>query len=168
MTADETERLRRLLAALRESRVPAARQRRTRAAGLRLRRRRRRPAASVGAHIVDARAGRAPPTNGRRRPAARRRDAGLGIRSRRPAIRTSSDSARLWGADLFVEALRVADDDDPAPMPSVRTRFAQGRRRRAPVGPLSPVRLSGRDEQLRRVRRVGPVLMAGHGRLATA
>jgi hypothetical protein len=32
-------------------------------------------------------------------------------------------SARLWGVDLLVEALRVEDDDDPTPVPSVRDRF---------------------------------------------
>ena len=32
-------------------------------------------------------------------------------------------SARLWGADLVVEALRVADPDSPIPLPSVRERF---------------------------------------------
>jgi hypothetical protein len=32
-------------------------------------------------------------------------------------------SARLWGVDLLVEALRVEDDDDPTPVPSVRDRL---------------------------------------------
>jgi len=32
-------------------------------------------------------------------------------------------SARLWGVNLLVEALRVEDDDDPTPVPSVRDRF---------------------------------------------
>jgi hypothetical protein len=32
-------------------------------------------------------------------------------------------SARLWGSDLLVEALRVEDDDDPQPVASVRARF---------------------------------------------
>jgi hypothetical protein len=32
-------------------------------------------------------------------------------------------SARLWAVDLPVEALRVEDDDDPTPMPTVRDRF---------------------------------------------
>jgi hypothetical protein len=31
-------------------------------------------------------------------------------------------SATLWGVDILVEALRVEDDDDPAPVPSVRYR----------------------------------------------
>jgi hypothetical protein len=35
-------------------------------------------------------------------------------------------SARLWGVDLLVEALRVADDDDPTPMPSCATGSAAG------------------------------------------
>jgi hypothetical protein len=33
--------------------------------------------------------------------------------------------ARLWGSDLFVEALRVEDDDHPEPVPSVRERFGR-------------------------------------------
>ena len=32
-------------------------------------------------------------------------------------------SVRLWGTDLLVEALRVEDDDDPTPVPTVRDRF---------------------------------------------
>lgn len=31
-------------------------------------------------------------------------------------------SGRLWGTDLLIEALRVEDDDDPAPVVSVRER----------------------------------------------
>jgi hypothetical protein len=53
-------------------------------------------------------------------------------------------SARLWNTDLLVEALRVVDEDDPAPVPSVRGRFncwadASGQDRR-----LKTVRLPGR------------------------
>ena len=33
-------------------------------------------------------------------------------------------SARLWGVDLLVEALRVRDENDPVPVPSVAGRFA--------------------------------------------
>ena len=32
-------------------------------------------------------------------------------------------SATLWNSNLLVEALRVADDDDPTPVPSIRERF---------------------------------------------
>ena len=41
-------------------------------------------------------------------------------------------SARLWGTDLLVEALRVEDDDDPTPVPSVRDWFRALGRRRGP------------------------------------
>jgi hypothetical protein len=34
-------------------------------------------------------------------------------------------SARLWGSELFVEALRVEEDDVPVPVPSVHWRFAR-------------------------------------------
>ena len=54
-------------------------------------------------------------------------------------------SARLWGADLLVEALRVAGDDDPTPVPSVRTRFARWAEAAGAGRALSPVRLPGRD-----------------------
>jgi hypothetical protein len=53
-------------------------------------------------------------------------------------------SARLWGLDLLVEALRVEDDDDPTPVPSVRDRF---RRWAAAAGHgvrLKTTRLPGR------------------------
>ncbi len=54
-------------------------------------------------------------------------------------------SATLWNSNLLVEALRVADDDDPTPVPSLRERFDRwvgaaraGRR-------LATVRLPGRE-----------------------
>ncbi len=54
-------------------------------------------------------------------------------------------SARLWGTDLLVEALRVEDEEDPVPVPSVRGRFrrwadAAGQRER-----LKAARLLGHD-----------------------
>ncbi len=54
-------------------------------------------------------------------------------------------SATLWNSNLLVEALRVEDDDNPEPVPSVRVRFdrwvgAAGTGRR-----LATVRLPGRD-----------------------
>jgi hypothetical protein len=53
-------------------------------------------------------------------------------------------SARLWGSDLFVEALRVEDDDVPVPVPSVRERFARWIAA-AGIGPaLKTTRLPGR------------------------
>ena len=42
-------------------------------------------------------------------------------------------SARLWGVDLLVEALRVEDDDDPTPVPTL----------------LAHVRLRSRSEERR-------------------
>jgi hypothetical protein len=54
-------------------------------------------------------------------------------------------SARLWGADLLVEALRVEGDDDPAPVPSVQDRFARWANAAGQRRELSTVRLPGRD-----------------------
>lgn len=34
-------------------------------------------------------------------------------------------SAQLWGLDLFVEALRVENDENPVPVPSVRERYGR-------------------------------------------
>jgi len=53
-------------------------------------------------------------------------------------------SARLWGADLLVEALRVEGDDDPTPVPSVRDRFARWADAAGKGRELSSVRLPGR------------------------
>ena len=53
-------------------------------------------------------------------------------------------SARMWGADLFVVALRVAGDDDPAPVPSVRDRFARWAEAAGAGRALLRVRLPGR------------------------
>lgn len=145
MTADETERLRRLLAALREYGflLPASVEPALPGYGFGdvvadLR-------ASVGAHIVDAAlAARHQPMGGGDPPPA----AVMQVWAFEPEGGNEVvllSSARLWGADLFVEALRVADDDDPAPMPSVRTRFARWAEAAGAGRPLSPVRLSGRD-----------------------
>ena len=52
-------------------------------------------------------------------------------------------SARLWGVDLFVEALRVEDDEEATPVPAARERYA--RWFAAGVGlAIRPVRLPGR------------------------
>ena len=54
-------------------------------------------------------------------------------------------SGKLWGSDVFIEALRVEGDDEPVPVPAVRHRFERwvradgGRRHRAVV------RLPGRS-----------------------
>jgi len=57
----------------------------------------------------------------------------------------SATAPNLWGTDLPVEALRVEDDDDPTPVPSVRERFrrwadAQGKGER-----LKATRMLGHD-----------------------
>ena len=54
-------------------------------------------------------------------------------------------SARVWGTDLLVEALRVEGDDDPAPVPSVRDRFARWADAAGQGRELSTVRMPGRD-----------------------
>jgi hypothetical protein len=54
-------------------------------------------------------------------------------------------SARLWGVDLLVEALRVEDDDDPTPVPSVRDRFRCWADAAGHGGKLKTTRLPGRD-----------------------
>jgi len=54
-------------------------------------------------------------------------------------------SARLWGSDLMVEALRVESEDDPTPVTSVRDRFARWADAAGKGSELSTVRLPGRD-----------------------
>jgi hypothetical protein len=54
-------------------------------------------------------------------------------------------SARLWGTDLLVEAMHVEGDDDPAPVPSVRDRFARWADAAGKGRELSTVRLPGRN-----------------------
>jgi hypothetical protein len=53
-------------------------------------------------------------------------------------------SARLWGVDLLVEALRVEGDDDPTPVPSVRERFRRWADAAGHGGRLKATRLPGR------------------------
>jgi hypothetical protein len=53
-------------------------------------------------------------------------------------------SARLWGVDLLVEALRVEDDDDSTPVPSVRDRFRRWANAAGHGGRLKTTRLPGR------------------------
>jgi hypothetical protein len=53
-------------------------------------------------------------------------------------------SARLWGTDLLVEALRVEDDDDPTPVPSVRDRFRRWADAAGHGAKLKTTRLPGR------------------------
>ena len=54
-------------------------------------------------------------------------------------------SATLWGIDLLVEALRVEDDDDPTPVPSVRERFRRWADAAGQGERLKAVRMLGRD-----------------------
>ena len=54
-------------------------------------------------------------------------------------------SARLWGTDLLVEALRVEDEDDPAPVPAVRERFRCWADAAGQAERLKAARLPGRD-----------------------
>ena len=53
-------------------------------------------------------------------------------------------SARLWGVDLFVEALRVEDDEEAAPVPAVRERYARWVAAAGAGLAVRPVRLPGR------------------------
>ena len=55
------------------------------------------------------------------------------------------NSAMVWGTDLLAEALRIAGDDDPVPVSSVRERFARWADASGASGELSTVRLPGRD-----------------------
>jgi hypothetical protein len=100
---------------------------------------------SIGAHIVDAFL-----TSG-----------GGGSASREPppaavmpvwAFEPEGDgedvlvsSARLWGSDLLVEALRVEDDDDSQPVASVRNRFLRWADAAGGRAVLKTTRLPGRD-----------------------
>jgi hypothetical protein len=54
-------------------------------------------------------------------------------------------SAQLWGSDLFVEALRVEDDDHPEPVATVRERFARWADAAGGRRALATTRLPGRD-----------------------
>lgn len=54
-------------------------------------------------------------------------------------------TARLWGCDLHVEALRVESDEEPSPVPSVANRFARWRAAAPGAGDLATVRVPGRD-----------------------
>ena len=52
-------------------------------------------------------------------------------------------SARLWGVDLLVEALRVGDDESGTPVPAVRDRHARWLTAAAADRPVRSVKLSG-------------------------
>ncbi len=71
--------------------------------------------------------------------------------------------ATLWNSNLLVEALRVEDDDDPTPVPSVRERFDRwacaARTGRRPA----TVRLPGREGSYVLFAAAGPGLIACSG-----
>ena len=54
-------------------------------------------------------------------------------------------SARLWGVDILVEALRVEDDHDSTPVPSVRDRFRRWAGAAGHGGRLKTTRLPGHE-----------------------
>ena len=54
-------------------------------------------------------------------------------------------SATLWNGNLLVEALRVEDDDDPTPVPSVRDRFGRWAGAAGAGRRLTTTRLPGRE-----------------------
>jgi hypothetical protein len=60
-------------------------------------------------------------------------------------ITSDISNVRLWGTDLFVEALRVEDDDHPEPVATVRERFARWITAASQGEKLKTVRLPGRD-----------------------
>jgi hypothetical protein len=100
---------------------------------------------SIGAHIVDAflTAGDDAPAGREPAPAAV-----MPVWAFEPEG-TSDDvlisSARLWGVDLLVEALRVEDDDDPKPVVSVGARFRRWVDAAGGCAALKTTRLPGRE-----------------------
>ena len=99
---------------------------------------------SIGAHIVDALIGgdRVEPD---REPAPAAVMPVWTFEPEGPTDDVLLSSAKLWNTDLLVEALRVEDDDDPAPLPSVRDRFDRWANAAGQGGKLKTVRLPGRD-----------------------
>ena len=55
-------------------------------------------------------------------------------------------SARLWGVDLLLEALRVEGEDHPEPVPAARERFARWASASGGNRRMATVRLPGREE----------------------
>jgi hypothetical protein len=54
-------------------------------------------------------------------------------------------SGTLWGTDILFEALRVADDDNPEPVPAVRDRFMRWAHAAGGGRSLTTTRLPGYD-----------------------
>jgi hypothetical protein len=99
---------------------------------------------SIGAHVVDALVGgdRVEPD---REPAPAAVMPVWAFEPEGPTDDVLLSSARLWGSDLFVEALRVQDDDAPVPVPSVRDRFRRWVDAAGSDRSPSTTRLPGRD-----------------------
>jgi hypothetical protein len=100
--------------------------------------------ASIGGHIVEAAlTGASPGVGSEPAPVAI-----MPVWAFEPAGGSEDallSSARLWNTDLLVEGLRVEDDDDPAPVPSVRDRFDRWTAAAGHGKKLKTVRLPGRD-----------------------
>lgn len=100
--------------------------------------------ASVGAHVVEAAlAADNPPPSSEQAPVAVMPVWHFGPEGASEDVLVSS--AMLWGVNLLVEALRVEDDDDPAPVPSVRERFDRWAVAAGSARDLSPMHLPGRQ-----------------------
>ena len=99
---------------------------------------------AVGAHFVDAAlsAGGRPGPGSDPDPVA-----AMSVWPFEPECRGSDvllSSARLWGTDLLVEALRVEGEGEGAPVPAVRARYDRWLAAAGSGRPVRPVRLPGR------------------------
>jgi hypothetical protein len=100
---------------------------------------------SIGAHIVDTFLTASEEASARRDPAPA---AVMPVWAFEPEGETDDvlvRSARLWGLDLLVEALRVEDDDDPRPVAPVRERFRRWAEAAGGRAELKTTRLPGRE-----------------------
>ncbi len=100
---------------------------------------------SIGAHIVNAFLTASDEASGRGEPVPA---AVMPVWAFEPEGGSDDilvSSARLWGSDLLVEALRVEDDDDPRPVASVRDRFLRWTAAAGGRAALKTTRLPGRD-----------------------
>jgi hypothetical protein len=100
---------------------------------------------SIGAHIVEAALAAGGPAVPGREPEP---IAVVPVWAFEPESSSNDvllSSARLWGTDLLVEALRVEDDDNPVPLASVRQRFEHWADAAGSTRTLKTVRLPRRD-----------------------